>query len=383
MEDADEIHTWKAAWSPESGHGTHASAASTKAATPGNIMSTLEEMEAPSPKSSSRGRTASAAPYASQSSDAADAVPRLSRSEIIWAFNLWRGQSLEVAQCRLAAMCANASSTAKAFDRWALSLAIRLDARGHLNTEAGKEDSESKHVAIGPVDESSTAETMGLPSAMRQRRKTPNRRRPPTACEGIQTLRPQLSGIPAVRESANGSTSSLRRSRAVAAAPSYGWPIWSPALDGRHPAPVSPQAPSCMRRDRPPRFPRQSGGLAGNSCVLPERDASYQAWRQALRRNAAANNAARAKDWAARRQALKQMRLATPSRVVPWHVSDGSLSHVSLVAATADLCLRTQSTRTVPAGDERLGRTLAGWASFAPCRAHALSMADMDLALLN
>jgi len=163
-------------------------------------------------------------------------------------------------------------------------------------------------------------------------------------------------------------------------APACRWPIWSPAFDGRSPAPVGPRAPSCLRKDWPSCCPRGAMDGRGN---LPKRDVSYQAWQRALRQNAEANNAARAKDWAARTQALQQMRLSTPSKIVPWHLTDGSVSHLGLATATDDLYMRTQATVTAPAGDEQLGRSLAGWPSYAPHRMRALLMSGMDLALLH
>lgn len=131
---------------------------------------------------------------------------------------------------------------------------------------------------------------------------------------------------------------------------------------------------SCFRHQAWPECHAPPEGYA-------RRDVSWQEWQRALRRNAESNAAARARDWRTRRAWLNDRRENTPSKIVPWHVEDGDYSHRNLLDATGKLDCRASATDNTVAGDELLGRTVAGWSSFIKTREHALSLEGMELVL--
>lgn len=127
---------------------------------------------------------------------------------------------------------------------------------------------------------------------------------------------------------------------------------------------------SAVGTPRPPTPPKSS----------PRRDATHQDWQKALKRNAEANKSARAKDWALRAERLNEVRHYTPSRIVPWHLEDGKMAHANLAQSIAEMKNRARSTDATIPGDERLGRVLAGWPSYAERREKVLTILHNRLA---
>ena len=127
---------------------------------------------------------------------------------------------------------------------------------------------------------------------------------------------------------------------------------------------------SAVGTPRPPTPPKSS----------PRRDATHQDWQKALKRNAEANKSARAKDWALRAERLNEVRHLTPSKIVPWHLEDGKMAHANLAQSIAEMKNRARSTDATIPGDERLGRVLAGWPSYAERREKVLTILHNRLA---
>lgn len=128
---------------------------------------------------------------------------------------------------------------------------------------------------------------------------------------------------------------------------------------------------SCLRKDWPERNPYPAEGA--------QRDVSWQEWQWALKANTEANMRARARDWANRNAWLEDRRINTPSKIVPWHVSDGGPSHRNLCEAIDKLTRRVSHLETTPYIDEQLGRDLAGQEPFFRTRSQALALYGMDL----
>ena len=89
---------------------------------------------------------------------------------------------------------------------------------------------------------------------------------------------------------------------------------------------------------------------------------------------------ARARDWSAREDHLHEIRECTPPRTIPWHLHDGSSAHAQLLEATERLEAQAAATEETPAGDERLGQTVAGWRAFAERRMRMRLLAMCDAA---
>jgi len=128
--------------------------------------------------------------------------------------------------------------------------------------------------------------------------------------------------------------------------------------------------PSCARDAWPRRTPETE----------LTRDQPYQTWQRALRRNKAANCTARANDWAARSAWLTHTRITTPSKLVPWHVDDGTLSYRRMAESIEEVSSRARMTELTHPGDDHLGRIVAGWPSFIERRSAALAQLGMEVA---
>ena len=128
---------------------------------------------------------------------------------------------------------------------------------------------------------------------------------------------------------------------------------------------------SCIRKAWPERNPYPADGA--------KRDASWKDWQWAIKANVEANCRARARDWATRRAWLEDRRINTPSKIVPWHVSDGGPSHRNMCEATDKLVTRVTHVETAPSINEELGRDLTGHDPWYNTRSRALLERKMEL----
>jgi hypothetical protein len=97
------------------------------------------------------------------------------------------------------------------------------------------------------------------------------------------------------------------------------------------------------------------------------RGAPYRELQRAMRRHADAAAAARHRDWASRARSLEELRCSAPPRVVPW-AQEGEFA-----GAIQMLCARARDAEQAPAGDESMGRLVAGWKQFAERRNRVLA----------
>jgi len=189
--------------------------------------------------------------------------------------------------------------------------------------------------AASTSDDASSAIADPLPPPLLRgiRRKTPNRRRPRTSLHPVAILpaaddaSPSHPSLRAAGEpSESGSSASTRSSTTTVTISDVVAVVASESSEGVDEAARSmPSQPS------------------------PRRDASFQRWQDALRRNREANARARASEWSMRAHELRGMRLQTPPKVVPWHVEDGGASHHNLEQAIEVLSVRASVTEQMAA----------------------------------
>ena len=210
------------------------------------------------------------------------------------------------------------------------------------------------------------------------RRKTPNRRRPGESTgfgsAGRSTASPRDDEASTRRLHAALSTTPLS---SPGSAPSPGFR----ERDGRVGRTTSSRSTTTATGKslavRSPVSPSQTALSAPLALMSPRAQyPTYERWRAHVQRNSEARAAARAADWATRAYRLEEIRQMEPPRTIPWHLEDGAVaSATQMLAEKADLIEAT------PSGDEALGRSVAGWASFAARRARYLSMTMPQLAI--
>ena len=222
----------------------------------------------------------------------------------------------------------------------------------------------------------------------RKLRASPNRRRPEARTRNSSSLSSGSkiwSEEPAESPKANATSPSVSPRQGTATFEFRCRPPWTNG-SSRWPSgavavsPTTPREPrhkyeaTCMRADWPK--PIQEFGIvtALQSHMTPHiasaqhswprvrtpgADIPYREWQSSLKSNAEAKKAARARDWAFRSFVLSNTRIMTPSRVVPWHIERGAVSHASKLLAA-----RTAEIKATLGGDEVLGRELVGWPAF-------------------
>lgn len=290
------------------------------------------------------------------------------------ARNQRKRQDTEVAD-----MCSTLSRMGVAFDGW--------------------RTSSSKHAAEGS--------TTRRPASSSRRRKTPNRQRRVLKVEGsgrIQTRpspAPSAANLEAREARAETAAEILQRLnetvksiRGRTPRGAHGSNIRNSLGDRSSRTTFTAVGAAHNRRSRytvgqvagakPPSCLRASWPLRSAATTDYSQDKPYQQWRKVLKRDRVANCQARADDWSYRAADLAETKLMTPSRILPWHVDDGSESSQRLAASIAAIAARathTEATTAMGVGDERLGRAVAGWTSFEDTRAKALSYHGLELVL--
>ena len=310
-------------------------------------MSTADQMAAPSPDGSFEKVHEDTAPKR---------MARPVQPELRLALDLWRHRYREEhGAMNVASVCYEFSVVGRAFDLWVEAAQRKEVAPPAQPTEASPR---SSRATIPHAHTTATPPPKKLMAMTHARRKTPNRSRPARNKAAIDPASP--------RATATSPQTSTTRYREVTESPPGPTRLGTPASVNPLYNRFATEPPSCLR----PAWPlRPAYPPAG-----PTQDTPFKDWQRALRRNAQANCDARARDWAFRASYLADVRLMTPSKVVPWHVDDGEASHRKLAAAVESLAIRSSATHATPAGDESLGRALSGWSSFELRAARALAL---------
>ena len=237
------------------------------------------------------------------------------------ALNLWASCSNYAVPLHLASTCNEFAALGKAFDRW--------------QAHPGRDESVTPQVLrwIPGMQGATRARSFVVP----RRRVTPTRQRPANKVRSPRAL-----------------DRCIDVSEAIDVRDILDLPLFT-----AHAMLARARPPSCLRQDWPSRTPA-APYPAPRDARPHRRDAPYQDWQRALRRNGTANTIARAKDWAYRSAMLSDVRNGTPSKIQPWHVNDGSYSYCNIVAAADRLNARARETLATPDGDDHLGHVLAG-----------------------
>ena len=314
-------------------------------------MATADEMSAPSPPSLEKLGTSGALALPGAYLDRTPKfVARLVLPELRRALDIWRCRYRdEHGAMSMASVCYEFSIVGRAFDQWIEAAQYKEVAPPAAKPPPRVRETHVRTTALPPPE---------LLAMRHARRKTPNRSRP---ARNKAAIDPRSS-----RATATSPQSSITRYRPVTSSPPGPTRLGTPASVNPLYNTFAREPPSCLRPDWPlrPAYPP----------VGSTPDAPFEDWQRALRRNAQANCDARARDWAFRASYLTDVRLMTPSKVVPWHVDDGEPSHRKLAGAIECLSTRSSELEATAAGNEQLGRALAGWSSFELHRARALAL---------